>query len=254
MATDQCLLESVDQSGIPCLRFYRWPQPTLSLGYFQEQKQRQYHVESESLGLVRRATGGGAIIHHHELTYSIAIRNDHPSLSKRSKASETDRSPSVSAIGANARLYRLVHHAIASALTEFGVAARPFYQWRSAQSAVASASKPEPFLCFQRRTSEDLIVAGYKVLGSAQRRGKRSLLQHGSLLIRSSVFAPQLPGVVNLGAKMTDAQDLVEPIVTRLERELNVHWRNAPITADEEQRGLEIADRRFARDTWNCRR
>lgn len=267
MAIDQTLLESVDRLGVPCLRMYRWRQPTLSLGYFQKLEQRQSHLESQSLHCVRRASGGGAIVHHHELTYSIAIRNDHPSLSKRSSNAEPGGSFNVAAVGANSRLYRMVHDAIASTLNQFGVTAQPFRTL--GRTSPVSDSPPdsssdallgvtpasaEPFLCFQRRTSEDLVVAGYKVLGSAQRRGKRSLLQHGSLLIRASSFAPQLPGVVNLGAQIGAAENLIQPLVQRLKQALNVQWRPDPITDDERSRSTEIADSRFDSDAWTRRR
>lgn len=267
MAIDQTLLESVDRSGVPCLRMYRWRQPTLSLGYFQKLEQRQSHLESQPLHCVRRASGGGAIVHHHELTYSIAIRNDHPSLSKRSSNAEPGGSSNVAAVGANSRLYRMVHDAIASTLNQFGVTAQAFRTLgrtspdsdsppdaSSDASLSVTPASAEPFLCFQRRTSEDLIVAGYKVLGSAQRRGKRSLLQHGSLLIRASSFAPQLPGVVNLGAQIGAAENLIQPLVQRLKQGLNVQWRPDPITDDERSRSTEIAGSRFDSDAWTRRR
>ena len=73
MAIDQSILDSVSRTGIPVLRFYQWAEPTLSLGYFQGLSARAAHVQSNSIGCVRRTTGGGAIVHDQELTYSITI-------------------------------------------------------------------------------------------------------------------------------------------------------------------------------------
>ena len=79
MAVDEALLRWAGQGqrGGAALRFYRWQEPTLSLGYFQEFGARCRHLPSSKLPLVRRTTGGGAIVHDRELTYSFVmpIRN-----------------------------------------------------------------------------------------------------------------------------------------------------------------------------------
>ncbi|KAA1260561.1 Octanoyltransferase LipM [Rubripirellula obstinata] len=254
MSLDQAILESVDQTGVACLRFYRWSQPTLSLGYFQKFADRQTHTESLDLPCVRRASGGGAIVHHHELTYSIAIPDDHQSLITKPSANQSDKPKIRTSIGANARLYALVHEAIADAVREFGVTATPYRLLQSDQEQKKASDADEPVLCFQRRTSEDLIVAGYKILGSAQRRGKRSLLQHGSLLVRSSPQAPQLPGLIDLGAKITTIEDLIEPITRQIQSRLMIQWSPSSINEAERQLGTEIASRRFLAYDWTHRR
>src|SRR5688500_2618026 len=73
MAVDEALLESAAERGIATLRLYRWSEPTLSLGYFQAAGDRIQHPASLGCPMVRRASGGGAIIHDSELTYSLAI-------------------------------------------------------------------------------------------------------------------------------------------------------------------------------------
>ena len=75
MAIDEALLESAaDEScDLVTLRFYRWSEPTLSLGYFQSYEDRNSHEASRSLPVVRRSSGGGALVHDHEWTYSLAI-------------------------------------------------------------------------------------------------------------------------------------------------------------------------------------
>src|SRR4051812_36941289 len=73
MAVDEALGEAAAETKIATLRFYGWSRPTLSLGYFQKHDERVAHVGSAGCELVRRASGGGAIVHDRELTYSLAL-------------------------------------------------------------------------------------------------------------------------------------------------------------------------------------
>src|SRR5262245_38911762 len=78
MAVDEALSESA-AAGEGCTwRFYTWAIPTLSLGYFQPHAQRSSHSPSQSSAMVRRLSGGGAIVHDRELTYSVAAPAGHP--------------------------------------------------------------------------------------------------------------------------------------------------------------------------------
>ncbi len=194
MAVDQAILESVEASLIPTLRFYGWLEPTLSLGYFQAYQSRFGHAASSACACVRRATGGGAILHDHELTYSLVMPM------------------AVSATQARQRLYRDVHLAVVRSLADFGVRATP-YRLDGRPDGQESA-----FLCFQRRTDEDLIVSGYKIVGSAQRRSRGAVLQHGSVLLRASRYAPELPGVFELTSQQIDAMTLVGVVTGHLGR------------------------------------
>src|SRR5688572_19512152 len=73
MAVDEALLHSTAEGGQATLRFYTWEEPTLSLGHFQTLAEREQHQASLACPLVRRASGGGAILHDIELTYSICL-------------------------------------------------------------------------------------------------------------------------------------------------------------------------------------
>ena len=75
MAIDHALLETAGREGCAFLRIYQWQQPTISLGYFQNYAEREEHRESSKLDIVRRSTGGGAIVHDHDWTYSVCIPN-----------------------------------------------------------------------------------------------------------------------------------------------------------------------------------
>jgi lipoate-protein ligase A len=105
MAVDEALLQCAVAGGAPLLRFYHWKQPTLSLGYFQHYEECRGHAASASCAVVRRATGGGALLHDRELTYSCFLPAGHP-LARRS-----------------IDLYYAIHHAILAALSDFGIAA-----------------------------------------------------------------------------------------------------------------------------------
>ena len=83
MAIDEALLASTIRSGIGTFRIYRWREPTVSLGYFPRKISDDLPTRFRELPQVQRVTGGGAILHHHEITYSIAICRDHPLLSPR---------------------------------------------------------------------------------------------------------------------------------------------------------------------------
>ena len=71
MAVDEALLRSAGESRQLTLRVYQWEQPTLSLGYFQAHERPAEHAASQPCPVVRRATGGGAIVHDREITYSL---------------------------------------------------------------------------------------------------------------------------------------------------------------------------------------
>lgn len=177
MAIDQALLETANEKGIPTVRFYLWQQPTLSLGYFQDYRHRHLHLPSSECPVVRRSTGGGAIIHDQEITYSICI----PSQNRWSADHE--------------QLYWKVHQMIVDVLAEMGIAASLFCQ---SDFRTSPPYDPNAFLCFQRRTPGDVTLGGFKIAGSAQRRKQNAILQHGSLILGKSAAAPELPGITDL--------------------------------------------------------
>jgi lipoate-protein ligase A len=162
MARDEALMRCVRvREPPPTLRLYQWDPPTISLGYFQP------FVDYEALGpplnqlaVVRRPTGGGAILHDLELTYSLAIPASHPVVAH-----------------APNRLYELAHEAIIAALNELGLSAR-----RDDRNESSRAQRG-PFFCFQRRNRFDVIAGSAKMAGSAQRRTRTAILQHGSIIM-----------------------------------------------------------------------
>ena len=110
------------------------------------------------------------------------------------------------------------------------------------------------FSCFQRRTAEDLIVSGYKVLGSAQRKSRTAVLQHGSLLLCTSSYAPQLPGINDLLSSQLTAEQLVPQIAENLTKSLGIDWRVDAVSSREEEDAAHICRERFASSVWTARR
>ena len=241
MAVDQALLMSAEQDGIVTLRLYRWAEPTLSLGYFQKHTDRQLHAASLACPLVRRRSGGGAILHDQELTYSLAI----PSSNRWSNQ--------------NAELYDLVHCVVIQLLAKSGLRSQLFKDTVSAE-AEPPRTNPEPvvdpnaFLCFQRRSDGDLVANGFKILGSAQRRLKHSLLQHGSLLLKQSEFAPELPGLVELGADQIELEDFSMQLAGRLGEALGFEFSPAGLTENELALAAELEAATFGSEQWTQKR
>ena len=246
MAVDQALLMSAEQDGVVTLRIYGWAEPTLSLGYFQKHTDRQLHSASLSCPMVRRRSGGGAILHDRELTYSLAI----PSSNRWS-----DR---------NAELYDLVHQVVIQLLTQIGLESQLFKDTVSTEASAVNAEvpmtksdpivDPKAFLCFQRRSDGDLVANGFKILGSAQRRLKHSLLQHGSLLLGQSEFAPELPGLVELGAEQVGLEEFSQQLSKALGEALGFELSLAGLTESERVLAEELAVTTFGAQEWTRKR
>jgi lipoate-protein ligase A len=189
MAVDEALLDEAAARGTASLRVYEWNEPTLSLGYFQKYEDRATHPPSVGAACVRRQSGGGAIMHDHELTYSLTLPKAH-------RLSSDAQS-----------LYNAVHDRIVAALRSLvpeGVSPSQICTY-DVDSTTRVAS--EPFLCFSRRSRGDVlfieggkedVTTTHKVVGSAQRRHRGAVLQHGSILLARSERAPELAGLGDL--------------------------------------------------------
>lgn len=178
MAFDEALLDAAAQRGEILLRIYRWAEPTLSLGHFQKTPPADLPDSLAVLPRVRRLSGGGAILHHHEWTYGLTVPKSHP-LAVRPET-----------------LYEAVHGWLIAALALCGVESR--------MRGLTAVGTDADFLCFRRGDPRDVVVAGRKVIGSAQRRRRGAVLQHGSVLLTRSAFAPDLLGLRDLVPNLPD--------------------------------------------------
>jgi len=163
MAADELLAEEAAARDGMLLRLYTWSRPTLSLGGFQKLSEAEPLARAAGLDLVRRPSGGGAILHSTDQTYAAAVSRAHP------------------LAGSPQQLYDAVHTAMVRVLREAGFDAAMVAESHTGGSG---QSAPDgPLLCFDRRAVGDVVVGPHKVLGSAQRRLSGSILQHGSLLL-----------------------------------------------------------------------
>ncbi|MCS6851274.1 MAG: lipoate--protein ligase family protein [Gemmataceae bacterium] len=228
MAADEVLLETacVGRAG---LRFYAWSQPTLSLGYFQPAALGQGGEPWARLPRVRRPSGGGALIHHVELTYALAL----------------PAGPRWQPVG-NSWLVRM-HGLIAAALREFGVLTQLWAGGSLGQPADAP-------LCFQRLTRGDLLLDAAKIVGSAQRRRRGALLQHGAILLAASPHAPELAGIFEQTGRRIACRELAEAIRSTFVQATNWTLHEDDWHADERRLIGELATGKYQQPTWNLKR
>jgi len=245
MAVDQALLETANDTGLITLRFYQWKEPTLSLGYFQSHLDRSLHSTSLECPWVRRRTGGGAILHDQELTYSLCV----PSKHRWSRRNED--------------LYRLMHKILIEIINCRGATSSLFEDGPSNEAVnskpvrgnlngmTAPRVDPIAFMCFERRSAGDIVLDGYKVVGSAQRRVKQALLQHGSILLAASPKSPELMGIRNLSGYPLDVPETIKKCSESVSGELLIEFENAMLSASE-KKAAELAMVSFFGSTdWN---
>jgi lipoate-protein ligase A len=235
MSVDEALLETAANTGQATLRFYEWEVPTLSLGYFQAIGERQAHAASRDCPVVRRASGGGAILHDRELTYSIAIPQRAGSLAEAS------------------RLYDITPQTLIQTLAELGAAAARF---DTTPQCLGPGGRPddEPFLCFLRRSCTDIVIGGVKVVGSAQRRRRGAVLQHGSILLGRSRFAPEVPGIEEVTGIAIRGSEIVSRWPPLLAGVLRMPILIGSLTDEERTRAAELAAERFGSSQHAARR
>lgn len=158
MAIDAAILAAVEQGEAPpTLRLYRWNPPCLSLGYSQAFSDVDVvQLTTNNWDVVRRPTGGRAILHTDELTYAVIGPKNDPRLA-----------------GSLMDSYQHISQALFDALSRMGLPVE-----------VHAGKNPEAHhqpVCFENPSDFEITAAGKKIIGSAQARKKTSLLQHGSL-------------------------------------------------------------------------
>ena len=188
MATDLALLDHARRTGEATLRLYAWARPTLSLGR-HERGRGVFDLRAlreSGIDLVRRPTGGRALLHDHEVTYAVAAPT---------------------AAGTLGETYRAVNALLLAALRSLGVrvdeAARTSRGARGGEGVRADDAghhpasvtplRPDGAPCFAEPSAGELVVDGAKLVGSAQWRDGGAWLQHGSILLEDD--QPRIAGL-----------------------------------------------------------
>jgi lipoate-protein ligase A len=232
MAVDEALLESAAETGETALRWYSWREPTVSLGYFQTAPEFTADNPLHGLNIVRRLSGGGAILHHHEWTYCCVLPLSHP-LTQRPTA-----------------LYTEVHEAVIDVINSLGGAAK-------LRGERMQGDEKQVFLCFLRGDPRDVVFAGHKIVGSAQRRRGGAVLQHGSVLLRASRHSPGQPGLRDLTDINIDddvfRNRLAQAVGERLATIGRISIVDSALTAAEERKARRLEAERYSRLDWKAK-
>ena len=227
MAADETLLRSAAQ-GLASLRFYGWAQATASLGYFQPHAILAADPLLKPLPFVRRLSGGATLVHHHELTYCLALPAQ------------------VVAQSAEPWMPRM-HRLIAEAFADLGLAKRLV-------AVAGSTVKHGDVLCFQQYTPGDLLCDGFKVVGSAQRKHHQHLMQHGGILLRRSEHAPALPGIRELTGIEIAPEQAVDVLLNRFRHDTGWEFAAGDWSANE-RAGIDVLIRdKYGSPSWNEKR
>ena len=249
MALDEALLENCRQGGFaegtfPVLRIYGWSVPTLSLGRFQDALRAvdQGFCRERGIPMVRRPTGGAAVLHDREVTYCLVGPTGEPPFD-----------------GSLLHSYRRIAVGIAAGLSLLGLEPDPRV------SAPPLPRRMHPEQCFARASSYEITFGGNKVVGSAQVRRKGASLQHGSILLDANpaLFDEATGGQrgerrgwttlrMLLGRK-PDFEEVALALARGLGQAFEVRWDLGEVTAGEERLAERLRARKYLNAHWTAR-
>jgi lipoate-protein ligase A len=250
MAIDEAVFqETIKNKRPPTLRFYGWRRPAVSIGYFQGLKNEINFNRCRLSGvdIVRRITGGKAVYHRDEITYSLAAGN-------------SEKLFPDAIIGT----YEIISLCLAHGLSELGIKAH--------LAKPASGKKPDmTSCCFSVPSGNELLVGDRKICGSAQMRTHGGFLQHGSLLM---TFDPVETAALILTSQVTDPTEKLRRSVTAVNEvmsspvsaetlcsalqkgfidELGINLSEGPLTPAEKALSSQLV-KKYESDAWNWER
>jgi lipoate-protein ligase A len=227
MAADETLLQTA-ASGTASFRLYGWSQPSLSLGYFQSSSASLAYPKLGELAWVRRPSGGAALVHHLEVTYTLAL----PPGAPWQKSGES--------------WLRRMHAVLADALACLGVAVK--------LCGDHEEKKLDDVLCFLHHTPGDLLIGSAKVVGSAQRKQRGALMQHGSILLATSPWTAHLSGIRELAGVTLSAETLGAAVAEQLRKQTGWQLLVSDWTSREREHIDELAAGKYSQPAWNRKR
>ncbi|GIO24040.1 biotin/lipoate A/B protein ligase family protein [Oceanobacillus sp. J11TS1] len=254
MAVDECLLRWHSEGKIPpVLRFYEWLPAGLSVGYFQKTKNRidLEAVEKHGFQLVRRLTGGRAVLHDEELTYSIIISEQHPRMPKSVKEA-----------------YLVLSQGLLEGYRNLGIAADfaiPEDKLKPTQSAV----------CFEEPSWYELVVDDKKAAGSAQTRMQGVILQHGSVPLSvnkdtlydlfiyrnekvkeraRAAFDEKAISIDKAAGREVSLEETKEALKAGFQTGLDIELETFTLSKEQEQEIDDLMHSKYLSDEWNYSR
>lgn len=236
MALDEALWQGLcDGESPPTIRIYQWRTPAISIGRFQrvEDEVDVAACAERGVTLVRRPTGGGAVCHGSDLTYTITAPEQLGDLPRGLLAS-----------------YERMHAGIAEGLRAVGISAE------LAASAERSTDPRRALPCFVRPTRFDIVCGGRKIAGGAQRRGHGALLHQGTLaladppswLVRLLKKGSRSPAESRAAVLPSDT--VRQAIIHGLERSLTIRYEPGAPTATESRLAEYLVRTRYGSDEW----
>jgi len=257
MAVDEALAESVAVGeSLPTLRFYRWQPAAVSLGRHQPVADVDMDkIAAQGYDLVRRTTGGRAILHTDELTYSVTAPAHEPRMA-----------------GGVMDAYLLMSNGLLAGLEGLGLAAEKAAGDVRAGPDVSAA-------CFEVPSAYEITASGRKLMGSAQSRRKGYVLQHGSLplvgditrlvdllalpteeavalrfhLAERACTLAQALGVAE-NSPLLAFHRVADCMASGLAQTLNLTWQRGHLSAAENRRAAELIRTRYADPAWTGQR
>ena len=245
MAIDEYMMAFYERSATPVLRFYSWSPPGLSIGRNQDAR-KEINLEKcaeQHVPVVRRLTGGGAIYHRNELTYSVVC--------SESDLSETPISVKASFEKLNAFIMRMY--------SKFGL-----------KAAYAKDLDPGVKLgeraafCFAANEDYDIVINSKKIGGNAQMRKKNMIFQHGSIplcentgateLMREKTATGNYTSLNALLGREVEAAEAAANLAASFMEEFRADLNEEPLGMEEKKEVVGILTSRYAMNNWNLKK
>lgn len=250
MAVDEVILESVERNIVPpSIRLYAWEPQCLSIGYAQKSTDIDFdHLTALGWDWVRRLTGGRAILHTDELTYSLAAHISDPRVS-----------------GGVLESYQRLSCALLTALHTLHIPAE------TQPNRTPVRNQENGAICFEVPSNYEIVVQGKKLIGSAQVRRKNTILQHGSLplrgdltrITRALVFSGEQSrndAAIRLLSHATTAeavlgseiswQEALNAFIVGFQTELNIELTRSELSDHEIIRAKELVQEKYTHPCW----
>ncbi len=254
MALDEVLMNQVrTNASLPVLRFYTWKPACLSLGYFQKAEQEidMDACRRQNIDVVRRATGGRAVLHDEELTYSIIVREDNTLIPSSITQS-----------------YRQFSEGLVRGFDQLGIPAHLSGEETLRVKDFRSSA------CFEAPSSYEVVVHGKKIVGSAQVRKEGVLLQHGSIInkldadllfslfnvhdekklaVMKRFLLDKATSVEEVCGKILSQESLIDAFSSGISDALGLDLIKRKLTLEEEEMTRHLMKTKYGHPSWTFR-